>query len=76
MISETKFRVENHFRVEIFEIFHFQKHAPNMDNWRVKKKHEIPNYVPKRLLGREFWNNISWHTQEKSYLSAKFVENI
>ena len=37
MISETKFRVENYFRVEIFEIFRFQKHAPNMENWRVKK---------------------------------------
>ena len=42
MISETKFRVENHFRVGIFEIFHFQKHAPNMENWRVKK---FPNFV-------------------------------
>ena len=37
MISETKFRVENTFRVWIFEIFRFQKHAPNMENWRVKK---------------------------------------
>ena len=31
MIFENRVRVENHFPVEIFEIFHFQKHAPNMD---------------------------------------------
>ena len=29
--------MENHFRSMIFPIFRFQKHAPNMDNWRVKK---------------------------------------
>ena len=28
MIFENRVRVENHFPVEIFEIFHFQKHAP------------------------------------------------
>ena len=37
MIFENRVRVENHFPVEIFEIFHFQKHAPNMDISRVKK---------------------------------------
>ena len=37
MTFEKKFRVENTFRVGIFEIFHFQKHAPNMDIVRVKK---------------------------------------
>ena len=31
MIFENRVRVKNHFPVEIFEIFHFQKHAPNMD---------------------------------------------
>ena len=31
MTFEKIFRVENNFRVGIFEIFHFQKHAPNMD---------------------------------------------
>ena len=36
MISEKNYRMENHFWVGIFEIFHFQKHAPNMVNWRVK----------------------------------------
>ena len=37
MIFENRVRVENHFPVEIFEIFHFQKHAPNMENTWVKK---------------------------------------
>ena len=37
MTFKKNVRVENHFRVEIFEIFHFQKHAPNMDISRVKK---------------------------------------
>ena len=50
MTFEKKVRVKNHFPVEIFEIFHFQKHAPNMDNWRVKKFQNSENL----MLGRAF----------------------
>ena len=37
MTFEKKVRVQNHFRVQIFEIFHFQKHAPNMEKRLAKK---------------------------------------
>ena len=54
MISEKKVRVENDFRVGIFEIFHFQKHAPNMDNWRVKKFQNSENLMLGRALAKEY----------------------
>ena len=35
MTFEYRVWMKNDFRVGIFEIFHFQKHAPNMDICRV-----------------------------------------
>jgi len=37
MIFENRVRVKNHFPVEIFENFHFQKHAPNILKTLAKK---------------------------------------
>ena len=37
MIFEKNVRVKTPYGGKFFENFHFQKHAPNMENWRVKK---------------------------------------
>ena len=46
MIFENPVWMENDFRVGIFEIFHFQKHAPNMDISRVKKFQNSKILIP------------------------------
>ena len=57
MIFENRVRVENHFPVEIFEIFHFQKHPPNILKTLKKKifKNLNPDYyrIVVHLIG--FW---------------------
>ena len=63
MIFENRVRVENHFPVEIFEIFHFQKHPPNILKTLQKKNFknldfsliENPDYhrIVVHLIG--FW---------------------
>ena len=44
MISEQKFRVETPYGVKIFQNFHFQKHAPNMEK-RLAKKNFTLQYL-------------------------------
>ena len=48
MIFENRVRVENHFPVEIFENFHFQKHAPIILKTLAKK-----NFKNLKLVGND-----------------------
>ena len=50
MTFEKKFRVETPYGVKIFQKFHFQKHAPNMEKRLAKKNFENESVVTDHVL--------------------------